>query len=108
MILPVRNGNPGIVPPWLQHRGGDNGGIVPPWLQTREPAGLGVGGVPGGLQGALDVRGFEVREECFRAVGLRLDEHLRLAAGLTGRPGEREVAGRAERDLKSEGTKHGR
>lgn len=24
------NGNPGIVPPWLQGNG--NGGIVPPWL----------------------------------------------------------------------------
>jgi hypothetical protein len=29
-----RNGNPGIVPPWLQ-RPDRNPGIVPPWLQGR-------------------------------------------------------------------------
>ena len=29
-----RNGNPGIVPPWLQHPD-RNPGIVPPWLQGR-------------------------------------------------------------------------
>lgn len=30
----ARNGNPGIVPPWLQ-RTDRNPGIVPPWLQGR-------------------------------------------------------------------------
>lgn len=29
------NGNPGIVPPWLQHPDRRNPGIVPPWLQGR-------------------------------------------------------------------------
>ncbi len=33
-IAPLRNGNPGIVPPWLQVPN-RNPGIVPPWLQGR-------------------------------------------------------------------------
>jgi len=32
-VVPApKNGNPGIVPPWLQK---GNGGIVPPWLQDQ-------------------------------------------------------------------------
>ncbi|MCW2920723.1 MAG: hypothetical protein JWL76_597 [Thermoleophilia bacterium] len=33
-IAPLRNQNPGIVPPWLQVPN-RNPGIVPPWLQGR-------------------------------------------------------------------------
>lgn len=35
-VKPPANGNPGIVPPWLQGdgKGNGNGGIVPPWLET--------------------------------------------------------------------------
>ena len=33
-VTPLRNGNPGIVPPWLQVPN-RNPGIVPPWLQGR-------------------------------------------------------------------------
>lgn len=31
VVAPPKNGNPGIVPPWLQNK---NTGIVPPWMQA--------------------------------------------------------------------------
>lgn len=44
VLTPLKTGNPGIVPPWLQHpvamavpQAPGNGGVVPPWMEVCNP-----------------------------------------------------------------------